>query len=334
MYPPDAPVCACGGQLSPSIVPYVLAGKFQFDRQLGRGGMGVVYRALDLDLGRYVAIKTLPHIGPEGASRLRREAKAMAAVQHENLAVIFGAETWLGTPMLVVELLSGGTLAAILRSGPLQCRRTLDIGISVAHGVEHLHDSGVLHCDIKPSNIGFTLKDVPKLLDFGLARILWEGLSGGDTPTPTGSVVDRLALTTLQRVSESARSGTPLYMSPKAIGGQSSTTAAFAGTPLYMSPEAIGGQSPTTAFDVWSLTVVLFEAIAGTPPFRGASIAEITDAVVLGELPDLRKICATCPPSVAEFFERALSRRIGDRPPTAADLRATLTLLRAGLSPG
>jgi len=154
---------------------------------------------------------------------------------------------------------------------------------------------------------------VPKLLDFGLARILWEGLSGGDTPTRTGTVVDRRALATPQGVSEAR---------------------ALAGTPLYMSPEAIEGQSPTTAFDVWGLTVVLFEAIAGTPPFRGASVAEITDAVMRGKLPDLREFCATCPPAVANFFERALSRRIGDRPPTAAHLRAILSRLRAGLSLG
>jgi GAF domain-containing protein len=311
VHPPDAPICTCGSQLEPSIVPYVLAGKFQFERRLGRGGMGVVYRALDLDLGRHVAIKTLPRVGPEDASRLRREAKAMAAVQHENLAVIFGAETWLGTPMLVVELLASGTLAATLRGGPLPCARTLDIGISLAKGVEHLHEGGILHCDIKPSNIGFTGKDVPKLLDFGLARILRDGLTAGDSTTR--SAIDRPGVATVQRASD---------------------TRAFAGTPLYMSPEAIEGQAPGPAFDVWSLTVVLFEAIAGTPPFRGGSVMAITDAVRRGELPDIRTFCATCPPSVASFFNRALSRRIADRPTTAAQLFAALIRLRDGLNPG
>jgi hypothetical protein len=310
VFPPETAVCACGSALAPSIVPYVLAGKFQFDRRLGRGGMGVVYRALDLDLDRYVAVKTLPRIGPEDAARLRREAKAMAAVQHENLAVIYGAETWRGTPMLVVELLAGGTLSAILKSGPMACERALDVGIALAKGVEHLHEAGVLHCDIKPSNIGFTRKDVPKLLDFGLARILREGLA--DATTRSAVVLD----------------------AARPLGGRRIVdTHAVGGTPLYMSPEAIQGQAARPEGDLWSLSVVLFEAIAGTPPFRGASVAAIASAVLEGELPDVRSYCGGCPSAVADFFRRALSRRGADRPRTASDLSAALSQLRQGLVP-
>jgi hypothetical protein len=306
VYPPDNAVCDCGTALDASLVPYVLAGKFQFDRRLGRGGMGVVYRAVDLDLGRHVAIKTLPHVGPEGASRLRREAKAMAAVQHESLAVIFGAETWLGTPMLVVELLGGGTLAARLLKGPLPVQRALDISIALTRGIEHLHDAGVLHCDIKPSNIGFTRDETPKLLDFGLATILREGLESGASTTRSGSAADRF------------RAAAPLWH-------------AFAGTPLYMSPEAMEGQAPSAAFDLWSLTVVLFESIAGVPPFRGATVAAIADAVMRGDGPDVRALGAECPPAVAAVIARGLSRRINDRPPTATHLATELKKLRADL---
>jgi hypothetical protein len=312
VHPPDVLLCPCGGELKPTIVPYVLAGKFQFERRLGRGGMGVVYRAVDLDLSRQVAIKTLPRIGPEDASRLRREAKAMAAVHHENLAVIFGAETWLGTPMLVVELLAGGSLATLLRSGALPCARALDIGIALTRGVEHLHDAGILHCDIKPSNIGFTQKDVPKLLDFGLARILLEGIHG-DMTTRTAVGVDR--------------SGGPATL-------RAWDTRVGAGTPLYMSPEAFEGHAPAPGFDVWSLSVVLFETIAGTPPFRGASVSAITEAVTRGDLPDLRTFTPGCPRAVAEFFNRALSREIADRPGTATQLGAALVRLRDQLKPG
>jgi hypothetical protein len=312
VHPPDVLLCPCGGELKPTIVPYVLAAKFQFERRLGRGGMGVVYRAVDLDLGRQVAIKTLPRIGPEDASRLRREAKAMAAVHHENLAVIFGAETWLGTPMLVVELLAGGSLAAVLRSGALPCARALDIGIALAKGVEHLHEAGILHCDIKPSNIGFTQKDVPKLLDFGLARILREGIVG-DITTHTAVPLERSGAGSV----------------PRALD-----TRVGAGTPLYMSPEAFEGHPPGPAFDVWSLSVVLFEAIAGAPPFRGVSVSAITEAVLHGDLPDLRTFNDGCPRSVAEFFNRALSRQITDRPATAAQLGAALIRLRDQLKPG
>ncbi len=118
MAPPDAEKCRpCGGALRKASVPYVLLSKFRFEQRLGAGGMGVVYRAMDMTLGRRVAIKTLPRISMEFASRLRREARAMASVTHENLALVYGVESWFGSPLLVVELLEGGTLAQQLRAG-------------------------------------------------------------------------------------------------------------------------------------------------------------------------------------------------------------------------
>jgi hypothetical protein len=306
VYPPDTAVCDCGADLDPSLVPFVLSGKFQLDRRLGRGGMGVVYRGLDMDLGRHVALKTLPHVGPDDAARLRREAKAMAAVQHENLAIIFGAETWFGTPILVVELLAGGTLAERLRNGRVAYPRALEIGIALARGIEHLHRAGVLHCDIKPSNIGFTRDDVPKLLDFGLATILRERLASGNTTTRSGSAMGRFAAVT--------PIGDPGVLH-------------FGGTPRYMSPEAMAGHPPQQASDVWSLSVVLFEMIAGRPPFDGASLAAIAESI-LGAPPDIRVHCPACPPSIADFFTRALSNRTSERPATAVDLGRELSLLR------
>lgn len=310
VFPPETSVCDCGSPLEPALVPFVLGGKFQFDRRLGRGGMGVVYRAVDMDLGRHVAIKTLPHVGPEDAARLRREARAMASVHHENLAVIFGAETWLGTPLLVVELLTGGTLAALLRKGPVPWTRAVEIGIALSRGVEHLHRAGVLHCDIKPSNIGFTREEVPKLLDFGLATMLRDRVAAGTT-TRSGRLGDRLISTLTPGRSERSQ---------------------FGGTPLYMSPEAIDGAPPQTTFDVWSLTVVMFEAIAGEPPFDGPTIAAITAAIRRGTVPDIRTRSADCPESVATFFDRALSHRAADRPPTAAHLADELMRLRPDTS--
>ena len=307
VYPSETSICDCGGSLEPALIPFVLGGKFQFDRRLGRGGMGVVYRAVDMDLGRHVAIKTLPHVGPEDAARLRREARAMASVQHENLAIIFGAETWLGTPLLVVELLMGGTLAALLRKGPVPWPRAIEIGIALSRGVEHLHRAGVLHCDIKPSNIGFSREEVPKLLDFGLATMLRDRVAAGTT-TRSGRLGGRL-ISTL----------TPGRMERSHFGG----------TPLYMSPEAIDGAPPQTSFDVWSLTVVMFEAIAGEPPFDGPTVAAIAAAVRRGKVPDIRTRTASCPQSVASFFDRALSHRSTDRPPTAAHLATELMRLRA-----
>ena len=218
--------------------------------------MGVVYRALDVDLGRQVAIKTLP-------LRVRKTpfacggAKAMASVQHENLALIFGAETWRGTPMLVVELLTEGTLSAKLRQAPIPPVRAVDIAVALARGVEHLPRRPSSTGSIKPSNIGFTRSDVPKLLDFGVARILRERLTSTETTTRTAT--GRVA--------------------PGASTMQWPTDTHVAGTPLYMSPEALDGERARPAFDVWSLTVVLFEMIAGVPPFRGTSITAIREAM-------------------------------------------------------
>ncbi len=309
IYPPETGDCDCGSELMAALVPYVLAGKFQVDRRLGRGGMGVVYRALDTSLGRHVALKTLPRVGPDDAARLRHEAKAMAAVQHENLSVIFGAETWLDTPILVVELLVGGTLADRLRKGPIPCAQALDIGIALTRGVERLHRAGVLHCDIKPSNIGFTRDAVPKLLDFGLATVLQPRPATSTTTTRSASTAERFGVATSVEDEEMR----------------------FAGTPRYMSPEALAGQPRQQASDIWSLTVVLFEMIAGAPPFNGASVQAIVDAIVLGAATDIRTYCPACPSSVRGFFTRALSPRSEDRPQTALHLARELAGLRSGV---
>ena len=310
VYPPETPVCDCGQELGLALVPYVLAGKFQFDRRLGRGGMGVVYRALDLDLGRQVAVKTLPHLGPEHAARLRREARAMATVHHENLAVIFAAETWLGTPVLVVELLAGGMLAARVRQGPLPVPRVLEWGVALSRGVEYLHRNGVLHGDIKPRNIGFTRDGVPKILDFGLATILRRRIAGGTTTTRPAA--DEQGD---DSVAEAEKHG-------------------LAGTPLYMSPEALSGAAPRPSFDVWSLTVVLFEAMAGRPPFSGHGFYEISAAITRGDRPPFSEVCPSASPALSVFFDRALSQRSADRPQTAAQLGRELAALRATLADG
>jgi tRNA A-37 threonylcarbamoyl transferase component Bud32 len=311
VYPPDTRGCDCGGELAESLVPYVLAGKFQFDLRLGSGGMGVVYRALDLDLGRQVAVKTLPRTLPEDAVRLRREAKAMASVQHENLAVIFGAETWRGTPMLVVELLTGGTLAQKLRGGPLPWSQALDVCLALARGIEHLHEAGLLHGDVKPSNIGFGRNGTPKLLDFGVARMLRERLVAGDATTRTAES---------RRAIASAHQGTNSYVA--------------GGTSLYMSPEALDDEPARPAYDVWSLTVVLFEMLAGVPPFRASSVAGIREEMRREEARNVRAFCSSCPDSVVSFLHLSLSVRPADRPRTAAELQAALSRLRRDLHPG
>ena len=165
------PCPACGGEVAPTQLPAVLAGKFRLERELGRGGMGVVYLAFDSALERRVAIKTLPRVSMAESVRLRREARAMAGFAHPHLALIFGLESWRGSPALVMEYLDGGTLADRLRRARLSPREVVALAHDLAGAIASIHDDGLLHRDIKPSNIAFTSAGQPKLLDFGLAQI-------------------------------------------------------------------------------------------------------------------------------------------------------------------
>ena len=179
--------CGCGTPPTLAALPHRVSGKFVIERRIGAGGMGVVYLARDTALDRLVALKTLPDLRDGAVSRLREEARAMASLNHESLATLYGLEVWRRTPVLVVEYFPGGTLARRLADGPLSPAAALALGIAVARALEHMHARGMRHRDVKPSNIGFTAAGAPKLLDFGLAAV-------GDS-----------------------RAGTPAYLPPEAF---------------------------------------------------------------------------------------------------------------------
>ena len=164
------PGCACGSEYIDTEVPGLLAGKYRLARRLGTGGTGAVYLARDIRLERDVAIKILGEVSVSRLMGLKPEAWAMATVTHSGLAQIFGIETFRGRSFLVVEFLAGGTLADQLVRGPIPVSRAVSIVTGLADALAALHESGYLHGDVKPSNIGFTSKGSPKLLDFGLAR--------------------------------------------------------------------------------------------------------------------------------------------------------------------
>jgi hypothetical protein len=190
-----ATACQCGGSIIGSALPRRVADRFTVTRRIGRGGMGVVYQATEEALGRAVALKTLPELGPVEAEQLRVEARTMAALQHPGLAFVLGLETVGPLPVLVVEYLAGGTLADRLRRrGAQSAQEVVRLGIDLADALVYLHDVGVLHRDLKPSNVGFTATGKLKLLDFGVAV--------------------RVAATHRHAIA-----GTAMYMPPEALAG-------------------------------------------------------------------------------------------------------------------
>ncbi len=175
------PECECGSAYVEARVPAVLAGKFQLIRRLGAGGMGTVYLARDAGLARNVAVKALASSLAPGPTGLNPEALAMAEVTHPAVAQIYGIESWRRRTFLVVEYLAGGTLDDRLRRGPVPVPDAVSMSLALAGALEALHESGYLHGDVKPSNIGLTADGSPKLLDFGLARLVNDSVVVGGT---------------------------------------------------------------------------------------------------------------------------------------------------------
>ena len=190
---------ACGGPWASAPVPAMLASKFLVERRIGAGGMGTVYRARDIGLDRTVAVKTLEGADPTRLARLKQEAQTLAAQAHPGIAQIHGLETWRGRPLLVMEHLAGGTLAARIAASPLAPADAGELTVELAGALAALHAAGYRHGDVKPSNIGFTAQGTVKLLDFGLA-----GLSGSRAPVAGGTVP---------------------YVSPEVLGGAPASAA-------------------------------------------------------------------------------------------------------------
>jgi hypothetical protein len=299
---------SCGGEVTRACVPRVISGKFQIMCRLGAGGMGVVYLARDLALHRDVAVKTLPRTVADHAERLRREARVMAAVSHPNIAQIFGFETWRNTPILIVEYFQGGTLFDRLRHGQLPESEVVAMGLALADGLDRLHASGLLHRDVKPSNVGFTWDRVPKLLDFGLTKLI-------ETPESwTNPAAENLVRATDAPTKNNLITLTGTMHAP--------------GTPAYMSPEAIRGAPPQPSFDLWALALLLYEAITGRNPVRSENLFEMLDRIERASIPDVRTFVAGCGVSLAGFLADALHNDERRRPSSAQEFRARLSAQR------
>jgi serine/threonine protein kinase len=321
VHPPATTSCpVCGLQLSDTVLPYQLAGKFRLERRAGAGGMGVVFRALDMTLHRAVAIKTVPTESPTASVRLRQEAQAVARFSHPNLATIYGVETWRGTFALVLEFLEGGTLAERLRAGPLSCTDAIEIAMAIAAALDHIHVRGVLHRDVKPTNIGFTAGGIPQLMDFGLAWSVTTSRAYRD--------MRRIDFTHAVDANASTRSGSDDTLRAHVAWP---ATPGLAGTPLYYSPESIRTARPSAASDLWALAMVLYESIAGVHPLADQHGAKLLESISHARIPSIATLVPNCPRPVVEFLGAALALD-GTQRASASHFRDRLRLVKERLA--
>ncbi|MGH7242634.1 MAG: protein kinase domain-containing protein [Phycisphaerales bacterium] len=277
-------------------------GAFKVEKEIGRGGMGVVYLATDTRLGRSVAIKALPPGFSQDADRLarfEREARTLAALHHPNVAMIHGVEEKDGARFLVLEYVEGKTLGERLDEGPLPVDEALSVCAQIAAGLEVAHDAGVVHRDLKPANVRLTSEGAAKVLDFGLAK-------GGEGSPSSSSAAISTAPTVV----------TPRRDVATAIG-------VVMGTAGYMSPEQARGRSVDRRADIWALGCVLYECLTGQSPFRGETPND-TVAAVLEREPDWSKLPARTPTRVRELLKRCLEKDFKKRLRDIGDARMEL----------
>jgi serine/threonine-protein kinase len=258
-------------------------GPYRIDRELGRGGMGVVYLGHDTRLDRPVAIKVLPEDlagDPDRLARFEREARTLASLTHPNIAGIYGVEEAGGRRYLVLEYVEGETLDARLARGQVTVDEALDIAGRIALALEAAHDKGIVHRDLKPANVIVTAHGDVKVLDFGLARSV-EVSSAGGTDAPT------------------ALSPAPLP-SPTIAG-------AIMGTAGYMSPEQARGRPVDKRTDIFSFGCVLYELLTRERPFAGETVSDAIGAV-LHKTADLGRLPREVPAHVRRAIERCLQR--------------------------
>ena len=274
----------------------VIAGHYEVQEKLGQGGMGEVYRALDKNLGRQVAIKILPEefsTDPERLARFEREAKLLATLNHPNIAAVYGFEEAKGLRFLVLELVDGETLQTRLIRGPLPMDEALETCRQVAEGLEAAHERGVVHRDLKPGNIMITPEGKVKILDFGLAKAYASETSGIDIAnSPT-------------------------------ITAQMTGPGIILGTAAYMSPEQARGRAVDKRADIWAFGCVLFECLSGKRAFQGDTITETLAAILKGE-PDWTALPAETLPSVRAVLRRCLQKDTHVRLHDMADARVEM----------
>ena len=280
------------------MTPGTRLGPYEIAAQIGVGGMGEVYRATDTNLARQVAIKVLPAsvaADPDRLARFDREAKTLAALNHPNIAAIYGLEKSSGITALVMELVEGPTLADRIAQGAIPIDEALPIARQIAEALEAAHEQGIIHRDLKPANIKVRSDGTVKVLDFGLAKAIEPvgAISPGVTQSPT--------------ITTPAMTQAGLIL----------------GTAAYMSPEQAKGQPADKRSDVWAFGCVLYEMLTAKRAFDGEDVSDTLAAVLRSE-PAWGALPDDLPPAIVELIQRSLAK---DRRRRIADVAAALFVL-------